>query len=113
MGDIKEGISEINVMDNCFLNNDMVDIYKKTDWASSFATEIQKEKIITLKLTNILLKNKVDKNFDILVIDVEGFELNVLLSLDFKLFKPKLIIIELEEEHDSFKYREDCKKLKI
>ena len=42
---------------------------------------------------------------------MEGFELNVLLSLDFKLFKPKLIIIELEEEHDSFKYREDCKKL--
>ena len=44
--DIKEGISEINVMGQLSsINNDMVDIYKKTDWAStSKLIEIQRKK---------------------------------------------------------------------
>ena len=37
------------------------------------------------------------RNFEIdfISIDVEGFELNVLKGLDFKKYKPKLVVLEL------------------
>lgn len=45
-------------------------------------------------LTKILEENKVAKDFDFLSIDVEGHELNVLQTLDFDKFSPKIIMLE-------------------
>ena len=46
-------------------------------------------------LNNILISNKVVKNFDFLNIDVEGHEFDVLKGLNLKKFRPKLISIEI------------------
>ena len=53
-------------------------------------------KLNTRTLTSILIENKVPKEFDILSIDAEEHDFNVLTSLDFDVYSPKLIIIEDE-----------------
>jgi FkbM family methyltransferase len=45
-------------------------------------------------LTDILEENLVPKAFDLLSCDVEGEELNVLKSLDFEKYEPKVICVE-------------------
>ncbi len=47
-----------------------------------------------LPLNDLLVKNKCPNDFDLLSIDVEGFELKVLESIDFSYYRPKLIITE-------------------
>jgi len=51
------------------------------------------KKIEGKSLTSILLKYKV-KNINFLSIDAEGFDLNVLKSLDLNLIRPQVILIE-------------------
>jgi FkbM family methyltransferase len=56
----------------------------------------QEEKLITRTLTSILDENlPQDTSIDFLSIDVEGVDLEVLQGMDFKKYRPKLIIIEL------------------
>ena len=60
----------------------------------SFKTvKIKKE-----KLTNLLNKYNCPKNFDLLNIDVENHEVEVLKGLDFKIYKPKIITIEIHSK---------------
>jgi len=53
-------------------------------------------KVQTKTLNDIISESKF-RNFEIdfISIDVEGFELNVLKGLDFKKYKPKLVVLEL------------------
>ena len=55
--------------------------------------------------TNMLDKYNCPKNFDLLNIDVENHELDVLRGLDFKIYKPKIITIEIhtKKTKDIFK----------
>ncbi len=46
-------------------------------------------------LTAVLDQNRVQKDFALLNIDVEGMEMKVLESLDFSRYRPKLIIAEV------------------
>jgi FkbM family methyltransferase len=51
----------------------------------------------TVSLTRILEGCKVNHKFDLLCIDVEGHDFEVLSSLNFTIYRPKLIVIELHE----------------
>ncbi len=59
--------------------------------------EIKKVKARTLN--NILLEQIPERKetIDLLSIDVEGHDLNVLKSLDLNMFRPKLIVVEIED----------------
>jgi hypothetical protein len=47
------------------------------------------------------------KNFDVLVVDVEGKESEVFKTFELDEWTPKMLIVELEDEHESFqKYPE-------
>lgn len=46
------------------------------------------------KTTDILIDLNCPKDIDVMLIDVEGHELNVLKGIDFNLFLPKLLFIE-------------------
>jgi len=106
ISDIEEE-QTINVMNTLTtLNNNMVDIYKNISWAIPSVNILKKENVLCKKLTTVLDENSVIKYFDVLVIDVEGYELNVLKSLDFNKYLPKLIIIELEDSHEDFQTNE-------
>jgi FkbM family methyltransferase len=51
------------------------------------------------KLDKIILETKFrEREIDLLSIDVEGHELPVLQSLNFQIYKPKVLVIELHEE---------------
>jgi len=70
----------------------------------------------TITLTEILKRNNCPKVFNFLNIDVEGSEYNVLLGLNLKIYKPRLIIVETAPPYDlkkslSKKFRNDEKHI--
>ena len=69
------------------------------NWADKWKKIINKDyeiiKIKKEKLTTLLKKYKCPKDFDLLNIDVEGHEIEVIKGLDFKIYKPKIILIEI------------------
>ena len=78
-------------------------------WAEKWSKEINKNfktvKIKKEKLTSLLNKYNCPKNFDLLNIDVENHEVDVLRGLDFKIYKPRIITIEIhaKKTKDIFK----------
>ena len=88
-----------------------------------FSSKFKQKKIKTNTLTKILDKTKFKrKEIDFLNIDTEGGDLEVLKSLDFKKYKPKLICVELIDhfspepkkikKHKIYKFLKD-KKYKL
>lgn len=58
--------------------------------------EIKEKKIMSNKLTTILNKTKYNnKKIDFLNIDIEGADFEALKSLDFEIYRPKLICVEI------------------
>ena len=68
-----------------------------------FPNGFYEKKIQVDKLDNILNNSKYkNRKIDFLNIDVEGEELNVLKSLNFKKYKPKLICVEIHNRDKTF-----------
>lgn len=63
-----------------------------------------------IRLENLLNDLSIPKNFDILVVDVEGKEKEVFNSFDLDEWKPKMMIVELVDDHPSFQKYEDIVK---
>lgn len=83
-----------------------LEVYKKADWAREHITN----RIMNVRvrpLDDILDDAKVS-NIDLMVIDVEGYELNVLRGFDIERFKPSVIIIEIADLHPSFQDNAEC-----
>lgn len=82
------------------LNAEQVDRYKEIDWASHISfDEVMCDQI---RLDTLMNQLKVPKNFDILVVDVEGKESEIFKTFDIDEWRPKMMIVELEDEHPSF-----------
>ena len=61
---------------------------------------INEKKISALTLNTILKKSKFfEKKIDFLNIDIEGADYDALLSLDFNIYKPRTICIEIDEKN--------------
>ncbi len=60
----------------------------------SYPSEVTTKTVMQMPLTKVLEDIAFPKNFEVLKIDVEGDERDVLMSLDFNQFSPKLIIVE-------------------
>jgi FkbM family methyltransferase len=56
----------------------------------------------TTKLDTILHKHNISKDFDLLVVDVEGYEQEVFESFSLEDFRPKMIIAELSDIHSGY-----------
>ena len=101
VGDKKEEVSinvsgELSTIDQNTMEN-----FKKMDWAKDIiSTNFLNVKINTLN--NILTEYKVKKKIDLLVIDVEGYELRVLLGFDIRKWLPKMVIIELHDQNPNY-----------
>jgi FkbM family methyltransferase len=55
-----------------------------------------------IRMDTFLNNYNVNENFDLLVVDVEGREDQVFYSFDLKKWKPKMLIIELVDDHEYF-----------
>jgi len=77
--------------------------------------QIAQTKVETLSLQEILLKYlPKGQVIDFLTIDVEGFDLEVLKSNDWKLYRPKIILVEIInlKNIDEIQYRPEYQYLK-
>ena len=79
------------------------------EWAKQRAI-VARRVVRTQTLTNVLARCNAPNRFDLLSVDVEGHDLNVLRSLDFELFRPRLVVVEMhgfdiEKPSDNEVYR--------
>jgi len=58
---------------------------------------LERRQLQVQRLSNVLERFEVKKNFELLSIDVEGAELSVLRGLDFTRWQPQLMVIEMLE----------------
>ena len=93
------------------LDREQVDRYSEIDWASEIS--FSETKCNQVRLDTLLTQKNVPKEFDVLVVDVEGKEYEVFQTFNLKEWKPKILIVELEDEHPSFqKYSDLIQKIK-
>ena len=87
------------------LDKDQVKRYSEMDVFQhiSFSTTVCDQ----MRLDTLMEKIEVPKEFDVLVVDVEGKEAEVFETFELDEWKPKMLIIELEDEHPSFQKYED------
>lgn len=72
--------------------------YINTPWARNLVTD-QYMEIKSKKLDSFLAENCIKPNFDVLVVDVEGYETNVFAGFSLNLWNPKMLIVEIADLH--------------
>lgn len=105
----QEGMFEISVADTLStLSEEQFKAYEEIDWAAGHLKVYSSGKIIVpvVRLDNAIASYGINE-VDLLVIDVEGAEESVLLSFDLSSMNPKMIICEIEDDHQDFKNRKN------
>ena len=87
------------------LDKDQLKRYSEIEWSKNY--NFVEETCDQLRLDTLMEKIEVPKNFDILVVDVEGKESEIFQTFDLLDWKPKMMIIELEDDHESFQIYPD------
>ncbi len=83
---------------NSTIVEEMVDLYNANEWAKYSGLDKDKFTIVDMHTMDMLLYNMdVEPGFDLLVIDVEGAEVDVLSGFDIKHWSPTMVIIEVHE----------------
>ena len=83
------------------LSDNMHAAHKNIFEAIHFNNETEITVPIT-RLDSVLRKHNLPENFDLLVVDVEGYEQQVFDSFSLTEYRPKMIIVELSDSHPSF-----------
>ena len=83
-------------------------LYLKTEWCKPHFKKPVKHRVKVQTLDNIIAANLSEtENIDVFVLDVEGFEESVLNGFSIKKYTPKIIIIEIADQHESFIHNEE------
>lgn len=83
------------------IDGDTIETYREIPQFSSYFKENKSHTIQIETLNKILEENDVTK-IDMLVLDVEGYEENVLKGFSIDVYKPSVIIIEICDQHPDF-----------
>lgn len=75
--------------------------YSEMEWSQSSLHD-DYEEVPCKTLNQVCIENNIPRGFDVLVIDVEGHELQVLKGFSLNIWKPKMIIIEIQDDHPDF-----------
>lgn len=96
------------------LDKDQLKRYSEIDWSKNY--NFVEETCDQMRLDTLMNKLEVPNNFDLLVVDVEGKESEIFQTFDLLEWKPKMMIVELEDDHESFQiypdYVENIRKLR-
>ncbi len=87
-------------------NSDAFDEYANVAWARNALTN----KSITVAchpLEEVLRRQRIPYGFDLLVVDVEGFEAEVFESFELDAWNPKMLIVELADTHPDLSATQD------
>lgn len=79
-------------------NADLFAEYANVDWAKGSLTT-ERVAVECRRLNEILVEHNVPEGFDLLIVDVEGFETEVFAGFDLDAWKPKMLIVELADTH--------------
>jgi len=79
-------------------NSETFTEYSNVDWAVHSLTN-NKITVPCFTLNEILNSHRVDAGFDLLVVDVEGYETEVFEGFDLQKFRPRMMIVELADTH--------------
>ncbi len=96
-----EGVDEITLMLAETLttaNAEVFGEYSEIDWASSALTD-STLRVPSQTLDSLLEESLTPSGFDVLVVDVEGFEDQVFSGFSLAEWRPKLLIVELADTH--------------
>lgn len=98
------------------IDSEMLEMYKNTNWAKSTLRNSYTTKVKIKKLDSLLEENKIEPNFDVFILDVEGYEEEVLKGFSLDYYKPKIIVIEIPDQHSDFihnqKFLEKCSRIR-
>lgn len=83
-------------------NQDLSLEYQNIVWAKSVVTSTQ-VKLTTQKLDTFLVNMRLQPGFDLLVVDVEGYEAQVFSGFTLSKWLPKMLIVELTDTHPNLR----------
>ena len=83
---------------------EMIPIYNETDPTDNHSLDNYEIRDM-FTLDKFLEDKNVEKNFDVLCIDVEGAEWKILEVFEIEKWRPKMAIIETHEKHENLKKR--------
>ena len=96
---------EVNIIDADTLSTidtDVINIYSNTPQVKNhFNNTNSRHNVKMNTLNNILQENDI-ANIDMLVLDVEGYEENVLKGFSIEKYNPSIFIIEIADQHPDF-----------
>ena len=78
-----------------FKSSTVFDLFRKYGWAHNTKEVV---KVKTIPLNKLLEREGVPVGFDVLIVDTEGMEWQVMSSFALGRFRPKLVIIEIQEK---------------
>lgn len=81
--------------------------YRSIPWASGAAEAAVTVTVKTARLASVLERNDVPKKFELLVVDVEGFEEPIIEQLLDSEWRPEVLVIELIDHHPNFQDRHE------
>lgn len=84
------------------MDQEMLNLYTNLNWTRNNFLNAYTVNVQVDKLDNILKQEKIQTNFDIFVLDVEGFEENVLKGFSINKYKPKIVIIEIPDQFKDY-----------
>jgi len=76
--------------------------YAAIDWARSATAAVRSIAVPTRTLGDVLSRHRIPEQFDLMVIDVEGGEEPVVRDLLASPWRPKVLIVELNDIHPDF-----------
>ena len=89
-------------------STELYEEYRELDWARTNLPETPDIRLVQADtLNNFIATHLNDRTIDVLIIDVEGGELEVMEGFDLNFHKPKMVIIELPDFHPSLNYRKN------
>ena len=83
------------------MDTDTLNIYKQTNWSRGLFNNNNVHDVNVRKLDTILEEVNIN-TIDIMVLDVEGYEEQVLKGFSIDKYKPTIIIIEISDQHPDF-----------
>ena len=102
LGEIKGEVTIIDADTLSTIDTNVIDIYSKIpQFKSYFTNNNNYHKVKVNTLDNILEENSIT-NIDILVLDVEGYEENILKGFSIANYNPAIFIIEIADQHPDF-----------
>ena len=79
----------------------MAHAFGKIDWARGLQSDYRLV-VPQRRLESVLKEEKIARGWDLLVVAVEGGEQSVFESFDLDYWRPRMLIVELEDTHPSF-----------